>query len=111
MKFTDEEEARAKAIVKEGAAKARDIHKMFDQGTRGMMVFMVALGTLSKIYPGIFKMLEEDMAATLITQWIAAGEPDRVDLVPGLLLKRFGPEAYHEIEKEHLQKRGLKDVD
>src|SRR5579862_7292853 len=49
MKFTDEEEARAKAIVKEGAAKARDIHKMFDQGTRGMMVFMVAPGTLSKI--------------------------------------------------------------
>jgi hypothetical protein len=101
MNLTDSEREEAQAIMREGVKRSAELLESFPAGTRGMMVFMATLEAMRLRYPGLFNMTDRTVAARMIVHWVAAGKPERPNTVPELLLKRFGPDAFQQIEEEY----------
>lgn len=101
MEITPEDKVKLEAIVREGAAKAVEILKLFPDGTRGMMTFFAALEGLRSMHPALFNHADKATVVRMLMHWIMAGEPENPGRTPELLLKKYGPQVFHEVEESY----------
>ena len=104
MAFEPKPEDREKfeALIREGAAKAVEILKLFPESTHGMMVFFAALEGLRVTHPALFGHADRGTVVRMLLHWVMAGEPESPGNTPAILLQKYGPQVYREIEESYV---------
>lgn len=87
LELTDVEMERMRQLVKEAALAAESFRAMFAGDTKGLLMFLLALGGLQGLYPGLFD--KADHATMIVAEWVAAGEPEDVKEVMKRLKERM----------------------
>jgi hypothetical protein len=101
IKITQEENERLETLIREGAKKAVEVLKLFPDSTHGMMTFFAALEGLRTFHPALFGHADRATVVRTLRHWVMAGEPESPGHTPELLLQKYGPNVYREIEEEY----------
>jgi hypothetical protein len=84
IRLTEEERQKTRDFHAEALIKLTEVHGLFPDTTRGMLMFMYVMQIFREQWPGLAK----NDAPDRVVEWIAAGEPENLKGIPDTLLRR-----------------------